>query len=153
MLPQLQAADVEVMVVTVASPIKAAEFINAQEELPMSVFYCSQDLDAYNQLGFDGKFGADGSAMDAAFLPLQRILQRGPEQLKFMADKMQGYTKTSPVGLVSGSSAPSLEDAKAAAMLGGAFALIDGQVVFAHRDKAVADHFDIDMAMKALGVC
>jgi hypothetical protein len=35
MLPQLQAAGVKVMVVTVASPTKAAEFVEAQAELPM----------------------------------------------------------------------------------------------------------------------
>lgn len=140
----------EVMVVTVASPTKAAEFINAQEELPMSVFFCSQDLQAYNDLGFDSKFGAEGSARDAAFLPLQRIMERGSDQLKFMADKMQNYLKVSPVGLVSGSSSVTLEDAKAAAMLGGGLALIDGAVVFAHKDRAVADHVDLDQALTAL---
>mmetsp|Transcript_14338 Transcript_14338/g.29709 ORF Transcript_14338/g.29709 Transcript_14338/m.29709 type:complete len:158 (-) Transcript_14338:296-769(-) len=140
------------MVVTVASPTKAAEFINAQDELPMSVFYCSQDLAAYRQLGFDAKFGADGSAWDAAVLPLQRIVERGPERLQFMAEKMENYLKTSPIGLVSGQSTPTMEDVQGAAMLGGAFALVGGEVVFAHRDKAVADHFDLDAAMQALQI-
>ena len=50
MLPQLQAAGVSVMVVTVASPTKAAEFVAAQEELPMSAVFCSSNLDAYRAL-------------------------------------------------------------------------------------------------------
>ena len=57
----------------------------------------------------------------------------------------------SPVGLVSGR-AFALEDAKAATQLGGAFALDGGEVVFAHRDRAVADHVDLSLAVAALGI-
>mmetsp|Transcript_20479 Transcript_20479/g.39750 ORF Transcript_20479/g.39750 Transcript_20479/m.39750 type:complete len:153 (+) Transcript_20479:442-900(+) len=151
MLPQLQAAGVNVMVVTVASPTKAAEFVDAQAQLPLENVYCSADLDAYRALGFYDNFGAALGARNAAFLPLQKIRERGQDGLKDMADSNKNYAKVSPVGLVSGKPF-AIEDAKAATQLGGAFALDGGKVVFAHRDRAVADHVDLAAAAAALGV-
>ncbi len=42
-----QDAGVTVMVVTVASPKKALEFVEAQNELPLSTVFCSANLEAY----------------------------------------------------------------------------------------------------------
>ena len=151
MLPQLQAAGVSVMVVTVASPTKAAEFVNAQEELPMSAVYCSSSLDAYRALGFYDKFGAALGARNAGLLPLEKIRERGEQGLKIMSESVKNFGKVSPIGLVSGRPF-ALEDAKAATQLGGALALDGGRVVFAHRDRAVADHVDLGQALAALGV-
>jgi hypothetical protein len=58
--------------------------------------------------------------MSAMMLPLQRIQQRGADQLTFMREKTKNYTKVSPVGLVSGKSF-AIEDAVAATQLGGKF--------------------------------
>lgn len=138
--------------VSVASPEKAKGFVDAQEELPDAVFYCSQDLAAYKQLAFYDKFGGEKDAWTAATLPLKLIVERGQEQLQFMAEKTKGITKTNPVGLVSGKTGFSIQDAEAATQLGGGFAVINGQVMFAHRDRAVADHIDLDKALEALGV-
>jgi hypothetical protein len=151
MLPQLQAAGVTVVVVTVASPEKAAEFVAAQGELPLSNVFCSSDLQAYRALGFYENFGASLGARNAGLLPLQKIMERGSEGLKDMQDSVKNFGKVSPVGLVSGRPF-AIEDAKAATQLGGALALDGGKVVFAHRDKAVADHVELDKAAAALGV-
>lgn len=151
MLPQLQAAGVSVMVVTVASPTKAAEFVAAQEELPMSAVFCSSNLDAYRALGFYDNFGAALGARNAGLLPLEKIRARGEQGLKSMQESVKNFGKVSPVGLVSGRPF-ALEDAKAATQLGGAIALDGGKVVYAHRDKAVADHVDLEQALAALGV-
>ena len=148
---QLQAAGVSVMVVTVASPQKAAEFVQAQEELPLSAVYCSSDLGAYKSLGFYDNFGAALGARNAGLLPLEKIRARGADGLKEMQDSVKNFGKVSPVGLVSGRPF-ALEDAKAATQLGGALALDGGKVVFAHRDRAVADHVDLAQALKALGL-
>lgn len=136
--------------VSVASPTKAREFVEAQNELPMSMFYCSQDREAYQKLGFYDNFGSAGGALQAALLPLQKIRDRGADQLKFMRDKTSNYAKLNPIGLVSGQ-AFSIEDAKAATQLGGGFAVKDGMIVYAHRDKAVADHLDMEQVLRLLG--
>lgn len=151
MLPQLQAAGVRVMVVTVASPTKAAEFVDAQGELPLEAVYCSADLDAYRALGFYDNFGAALGARNAALVPLEKIRGRGEKGLKEMQDSVRNFGKVSPVGLVSGRPF-AIEDAKAATQLGGAFALDGGKIVFAHRDRAVADHVDLAAACAALGI-
>lgn len=151
MLPQLQAAGVSVMVVTVASPTKAAEFVNAQEALPMSAVYCSASLDAYRALGFYDNFGVALGARNAGLLPLEKIMERGQQGLKSMSESVKNYGKVSPIGLVSGR-AFALEDAKAATQLGGAIALDGGKVIYAHRDRSVADHVDLDQALAALCV-
>ena len=41
---------------------------------------------------------------------------------------------------------------QAATQLGGALALDGGKVVFAHRDKAVADHVDLQNVLQALAI-
>jgi hypothetical protein len=150
-LPQLQAEGVTVAVVTVASPQKAAEFVEAQDELPMSVVYCSSDLSAYKALGFYDNFGAELGARNAGLLPLQKIMERGQEGLSEMNKSVKNITKINPIGLVSGKPF-AIEDAKAATQLGGALALDNGKVVFAHRDKAVADHVDLEQALRSLGL-
>jgi len=139
------------MVVTVASPKKAAEFVEAQQELPLEAVFCSSDLAAYRALGFYDNFGAALGARNAALVPLEKIRNRGERGLKEMQDSVKNFGKVSPVGLVSGRPF-ALEDAKAATQLGGAFALDGGEVVFAHRDRAVADHVDLSLAAAALGV-
>ena len=48
-----------VVVTAVASPTKAQAFLDAEGQFPPSMFYCSQDLQAYKTLGFHGKFGAE----------------------------------------------------------------------------------------------
>mmetsp|Transcript_16043 Transcript_16043/g.40377 ORF Transcript_16043/g.40377 Transcript_16043/m.40377 type:complete len:120 (-) Transcript_16043:371-730(-) len=117
----------------------------------MSVVYCSSDLSAYKALGFYDKFGAALGARNAGLLPLQKIAGRGQKGLQEMATSVKNITKINPVGLVSGK-AFAIEDAEAATQLGGALALDGGKVVFAHRDKAVADHVDLEKALEALGV-
>lgn len=114
------------------------------------MFYCSQDREAYQKLGFYDNFGSAGGALQAALLPLQKIRDRGADQLKFMRDKTSNYAKLNPIGLVSGQ-AFSIEDAKAATQLGGGFAVKDGMIVYAHRDKAVADHLDMEQVLRLLG--
>lgn len=151
MLPQLQAAGVKVMVVTVASPTKAAEFVEAQAELPMSAVFCSRDLGAYKSLGFYDNFGAALGARNAGLVPLEKIRARGEKGLKEMQDSVKNFGKVSPIGLVSGRPF-AIEDAKAATQLGGALALDGGKVVFAHRDKAVADHVDLQNVLQALAI-
>jgi len=150
-LPQLQAAGVVVMVVTVASPTKALEFVEAQAELPLSAVYCSSSLEAYKALGFYDNFGAALGARNAGLVPLEKIRERGEQGLKDMAESVKNIVKVSPVGLVSGKTF-SLDDARAATQLGGALALDGGKVMFAHRDRAVADHVDLSQALAALGV-
>jgi len=139
------------MVCTVASPTKAADFVEAQAELPLSVVFCSSNLDAYRALGFYDNFGAALGARNAGLLPLEKIRARGEQGLKDMADSVKNIAKVSPIGLVSGKTF-SLEDAKAATQLGGALVFDGGKVVFAHRDRAVADHVDLSQALAALGV-
>mmetsp|Transcript_20996 Transcript_20996/g.52798 ORF Transcript_20996/g.52798 Transcript_20996/m.52798 type:complete len:120 (-) Transcript_20996:374-733(-) len=117
----------------------------------MSAVYCSSDLGAYKALGFYDNFGAALGARNAGLLPLQKIADRGQEGLKEMSKSVQNIRKINPVGLVSGK-AFAIEDAKAATQLGGALALDGGKVVFAHRDKAVADHVDLERALQSLGV-
>lgn len=139
------------MVVTVASPKKALEFVEAQNELPLSTVFCSANLEAYKALGFYDNFGAVLGARNAGLLPLQKIWERGTEGLEKMNQSVKNYGKVSPIGLVSGK-AFAVEDAKAATQLGGALVLDAGKVVFAHRDRAVADHVDLAAALGALSV-
>ena len=61
-----------VVVTAVASPTKAQAFLDAEGQFPPSMFYCSQDLQAYKTLGFHGKFGAEqeggGKTVFAGFM-------------------------------------------------------------------------------------
>jgi len=63
---------VNVVVTAVASPTKAQAFLDAEGQFPPSMFYCSQDLQAYKTLGFHGKFGAEqeggGKTVFAGFM-------------------------------------------------------------------------------------
>ena len=93
MLPQFQAAGVKVMVVTVASPQKAAEFVSAQQELPLDAVFCSADLAAYRALGFYDNFGAALGARNAAIVPLEKIRSRGEQGLKSMQDSVKNFGK------------------------------------------------------------
>jgi hypothetical protein len=75
---------VNVVVTAVASPTKAQAFLDAEGQFPPSMFYCSQDLQAYKTLGFHGKFGAEqeggGKTVFAGFVDgmKSRFLVRGP---------------------------------------------------------------------------
>lgn len=44
---RLRDANINVVVVSIASPNKARQFLDTQRELPADVLYCSQDLEAY----------------------------------------------------------------------------------------------------------
>mmetsp|Transcript_3543 Transcript_3543/g.12455 ORF Transcript_3543/g.12455 Transcript_3543/m.12455 type:complete len:151 (+) Transcript_3543:447-899(+) len=142
---------VELVVVTVASPTKLQEFIAAAESLPAEYLYCDPSLSSYQALEFLSKFGFENGAFQTGTLILRRIAERGREGLKEMSTATKNYTKFSPVGLVSGK-AFSTEDLDGVMQLGGAFALQNNKVVFAHRDLGVADHFDIDESLRSLGV-
>lgn len=95
----------------VASPTKAAEFVEAQAELPMSAVFCSKDLAAYKSLGFYDNFGAALGARNAGLVPLEKIRARGEKGLKEMQDSVKNFGKVSPIGLVSGRPF-AIEDAK-----------------------------------------
>lgn len=143
-----------VVVTAVASPTKAQAFLDAEGQFPPSMFYCSQDLQAYKTLGFHGKFGAEqeggGKTVFAGFVDgmKSRFLPGGK---KWSVD-MKAYGKLEPFGVVSDTKPGTKDDLEAVTMLGGAFAVVGGEVVMAHRDRSVSDHVSIDAALQSLGV-
>lgn len=92
-----------------------------------------------------------GGINQAATLPLKRLRERGFRNLDFIRRKAQNLIFMNPIGLISGRPV-SLEDARATTYLGGAFAVVKGKVVYAHRDQAIADHFDMEEMLRSLGV-
>lgn len=151
--------------VAVASPTKAQAFLDAQGQLPPSVFYCSQDMAAYRTLGLRGKFGGEQEGGVGVMLSAlgQGMKTRLIDGEKWDVD-MKAFAKLQPFGVVSdtkprivssivdGPSKESLDDFEAVQMLGGALAVVGGKVTFAHRDRAVSDHVSIKDALFALGV-
>jgi hypothetical protein len=121
--------------------------------LPAELFFCSPSRAAYRGLGLYDNFGAALGAGSAALTPLRALAARGPAGLRALSEASKGITGMNPVGLVSGSAGFDLEDARAATQLGGAFAATaDGRIVYAWRDRAVADHAPFPEILAALGL-
>ena len=106
-------SDVTLMVVAVASPAKATEFLATANLLPASNFYCSPSRSAYKSLGFYDDFGAELGPWNAAVTPLQGLARRGVTGLAEMREAAKDFWRMNPVGLVSGEKGFNMEDAKA----------------------------------------
>jgi hypothetical protein len=121
--------------------------------LPAELLFCSPSRAAYRELGFYDNFGAALGPGSAALTFFRALAARGPAGLRALGEASWGITGLNPLGLVSGSAGFDLEDARAVTQLGGAFATTaDGRIVYAWRDRIVADHAPLPELLAALGL-